>query len=223
MARKARKETTSTLLSITQRSHQQLFRNDEDRKMMLEILKQAQATFDYECFAYCLLDEHIFKLILDTKGRSISTIMASILMSYSSYRQAEGKLFSGRYISKELKSEKELEDEIELIHQKTNSQYNSFCFHCQEAKRPEEFKIKLDLHNLEIKQIDSSLNVEEAKLKLESWMRQKGCDPLEMKKNKSMRNQCIHEFRKTSNCSLKTLGLLFEISESSVSKILSTK
>lgn len=223
MARKARHSNNSTLLSITQKSTSLLFRDDQDREMMLKILKQAQTTFDYECFAYCLLDEHVFKLIIDTKGRNISTIMSSILMSYSSYRKAEGKLFSGRFSSLALTSEQALEAEIDQLHQKTNSQYNSYCFHCQEAKRPEQFKINLDHHLINIGETESTLSIDEAREKLESWMRQKGCDPLTLKKNKTLRNQCIHEFRRTSNCSLKTMGLLFSISESSVSKILSTK
>jgi hypothetical protein len=52
MARKARHSNNSTLLSITQKSTSLLFRDDQDREMMLKILKQAQTTFDYECFAY---------------------------------------------------------------------------------------------------------------------------------------------------------------------------
>lgn len=82
MARKARKSNSSTLLSIVQRSTQGLIRNNEDREAMLEILKQAQSKYGYECYAYCLLDNQILSLVLDTKGRSISPIMSSILVAY---------------------------------------------------------------------------------------------------------------------------------------------
>lgn len=220
MARKARQLDTSTLLSVTQRSDLDLFRNNADREMMLEILKQAQAKFGYECYAYCLLNDRIFKLVLDTKGRSISAIMSSILVAYSTYRQAEGKLFKGRFISKALHTTKELESELELIHQKTNSQYNSYCFHADQAQRPDHVVVTLDATHITFGEIDETLSLEEAQAKLKSWMNVKGCTLDKLKKDKTMRNQCIAEFRKTTNCSLKTIGLLFDISESSISKIL---
>lgn len=220
MARKARQLDNSTLLLVTQRSDLGLFRNNEDREMMLEILKQTQAKFGYECYAYCLLDDRIFKLILDTKGRSISAIMSSILVAYSNYRQAPGKLFHGRFISKALHNESELEAEIEQIHKKTNSQYNSYCFHTSASQHPTHVTVSLDTTHITFGEIDETLSLEEAQAKLQSWMSVKGCTLEKLKKDKSMRNQCIAEFRKTTNCSLKTIGLLFDISESSISKIL---
>jgi hypothetical protein len=220
MARKARKEDNCTLLSITQKSAMPLFRDDVDRERMLTILEKAQDKFGYVCYAYCLLDDHVFRLIIDTKGRNISTIMQSIFVAYSRYRNVEGKLFTGRFLSKSLHNTSALSDEIDAIQKKTNSQFNSFCFHCQEAKRPSQFSVALDPQNLQISEMDSMLSLEEAKSRLESWMNIKGCDPVSVKKDKMLRNQCILEFRRTSNASLKTLGLLFSISESSVSKIL---
>jgi len=221
MARKARKSDNSTLLSITQKSLYPLFRDDQDREMMLSILKQTQDKYGYECFAYCLLDEKVFRLILDTKGRSISAIMSSILMTYRSYRQVEGKLYVGRFNSKSLHNESELENEITVIQKQSQSQYNSFCFHCQDARRPEQFKVNLNTHDLKIGEIESNLSLDEARGKLQLWMKQKGCDPQTIKKDKSLRNQCLLEFRRNTNCSLQVLGELFEITESSVSKILS--
>lgn len=220
MARKARKEDNCTLLSVTQKSDIQLFRDDIDRERMLMILKQAQDKFGYVCYAYCLLDDHVFRLIIDTKGRNISTIMQSIFVAYSYYRNVEGKLFARRFISKSLHSATELSAEIDAIHKKSDSQFNSFCFHCQDAKRPTQFKVELDPQNITIAEMDSMLSYEEAKSKLDAWMKIKGCDPLSVKKDKNLRNRCILEFRRTSNASLKTLGQLFMISESSVSKIL---
>jgi len=220
MARKARQLDNGTLLSVTQRSDLDLFRNNEDREMMLEILKQAQMKYGYECYAYCLLNDRIFKLVIDTKGRSISAIMSSILVAYGSYRQAQGKLFKGRFVSKTLHDSRELEEELDRIHQKTNSQYNSYCFHTDQASRPDQVQISLDASQLTFGEIDETLTLEEAQAKLQSWMSVKGCTLDKLKKDKVMRNQCIAEFRKTTNCSLKTIGLLFDISESSISKIL---
>jgi REP element-mobilizing transposase RayT len=220
MARKARHLDNSTLISITQRSQSGLFRDNTDRDALMEILKSAKAKYGFECYAYCLLDDHIFKLILDTKGRNISTIMSSVLVAYANYRQAEGKLFKGRYLSKPLHNDKELQDELELIHIKTDSQYNSYCFHNRDAKQPDQFSISLDTTAITFGEIDSTLSLEEAQSKLQSWMSAKGCNQDKLKKDKALRNQCIAEFRKSTNCSLKTIGLLFDISESSVSKIL---
>jgi len=220
MARKARQLDDSTLLSITQRSDVGLFRDNADRDKMMAILKDAQLKFGFECYAYCLVDEQVFKLILDTKGRNISSIMSSILVAYSAYRHAEGKLFTGRFVSKPLHNEQELSVEIDTIQRRINSQYNSYCFHCQDAKRPEQFKVVLDTDRPEFGEIDETLTLSDAQTKLDGWMKAKGCDHNKLKKDKTLRNQCIAEFRKTTNCSLKTIGLLFDLSESSVSKIL---
>jgi len=220
MARKARKLDQSTTLSILHRSEALLFRNDEDREKMLEIMKQTQAKFGFVCFAYCLLDDHRFKLILDTQGRSISSIMSSILVAYSAYRQAEGKLFKGRFISKSLHQEAELQAEIDLIQKKSNSPYNSYCFHDKDAKKPAQLYVNLDPSGIPFGEIEAALSLEEAQAKLNAWMKAKGCDRLKLNKDKALRNQCIAEFRKSTNVSLKTIGLLFDLSESSVSKIL---
>jgi hypothetical protein len=220
MARQARQLDNSTLISITQRSESGLFRNNADRDAMMEILKSTKLKFGFECYAYCLLDDQRFKLILDTKGRNISTIMSSILVAYATYRHVEGKLFKGRYLSKSLHNEKELQEEIDLIHQKTDSIYNSYCFHNHQTNAPQQFSVSVDTTSIKFGEIDSTLSLEEAQIKLQSWMNAKGCSPEKLNKDKTLRNQCIAEFRKTTNCSLKTIGLLFDISESSVSKIL---
>ena len=219
MPRQARHLDNSTLLLITQKSESDLFRNNHDRDEMMDIMRSAKNKYGFECYGYCLLDDRQFKLILDTKGRNISTIMSSVLVAYANYRQAEGKLFKGRFHSKALHNQAELQEAMALIHKKTNSQYNSYCFHNNQSPLPQQFSINLDTDSVAFGEIDSTLNLEEAQLKLQSWMQAKGCNLDKLKKDKTLRNQCIMEFRKTTNCSLKTIGLLFEISESSVSKI----
>jgi len=99
-------------------------------------------------------------------------------------------------------------------------EFNSYCFHNHQSNASQQFSVSVDTTSIKFGEIDSTLSLEEAQSKLQTWMNAKGCSSEKLNKDKTLRNQCIAEFRKTTNCSLKTIGLLFDISESSVSKIL---
>lgn len=220
MARKARNTSTSDLLSIKQSSHIRLFRDDKDREMLLKIIKQAKDKFGFICYAYCLLDDHTFRIIMDTQGRSVSTILQSICISYAAYRQPKGKLFAGRFQSKSLLNRDELILEINSIQKRTDNSFNSYCFCIDNQPDTPILTINLDTTNVNIGIIQPTTNLEEAKTKLNTWVTENGCSYAEIMRNKKTRNRCIVELRRTTNCSLKLIGDLFSIGESTVSKIL---
>jgi len=222
MARQARKLLDSSIISVTQRSQIPMFRNDQDRRALLNILRQAQEKFGFTCYAFCLLDEHEFHMILDTKGRRISTIVQSISISYARYRQSEGKLFTDRFKSKALKDEQELAAEIGHMKKQTAGNFNSYCLKDMTDNRVEGLRVELDIHQVNSQMMEEQLSAQEAQAHLQEWMRAKGCDPLKLKADKTLRNQCIREFRRNHNLSLKLLGEVFGLTESSVSKIIST-
>lgn len=222
MARQARKLLDSSIVSVTQRSRIPMFRNDQDRRALLNILRQAQEKFDYTCYAFCLLDDYAFHMILDTKGRRISTIVQSISVSYTRYRQIEGKLFTDRFKSKALKDEKELTAEIDHMKKQTAGHFNSYCLKDLNDNSVEGLRVELDIHLADHRMMEEQLSADEAQDQLSEWIREKGCDPMELRSDKVLRNQCIREFRRNHNLSLKVLGEVFGLTESSVSKIISS-
>jgi len=219
MARVARKNDICSIQSVTQRSKQSLFQNDKDRDALLEILKQAQRKFDFTCYAYCLLDDHAFHLILDTHGLNISTVLQSISIAYAKYRGVKGKMFADRFVSRSIHDQTELQAEIANIQKKVESPYNSYCF--KDVKSMDGFSVQLDLNQAVYTDVSAPMDIEQARDRLKQWALENQCDCDGIVKDKQLRNQCIRSFRKTNNISLKILGDLFSISESSVSKIIS--
>lgn len=219
MARVARKNDSCSIQSVTQRSKQSLFQNDKDRDALLEILKQAQRKFNFTCYAYCLLDDHAFHLILDTHGLNISTVLQSISVAYAKYRGVKGKMFAGRFVSRSLHNTEELQTEIATIQKKVESPYNSYCF--RDVTKVDGLNVQLDLSQTIYSEVIAPMDIDQARDRLKQWAEENQCDCDGLVKDKQLRNQCIRSFRKTNNISLKILGELFSISESSVSKIIS--
>lgn len=63
---------------------QDIFFEDKDRYKFLEIIKETKIKYDYEVYAYCLMDNHVHIIIYD-KTNLLSKIMQSIEISYSIY------------------------------------------------------------------------------------------------------------------------------------------
>lgn len=221
MARKARKSQLTSIYSINQTSDQILFRDDTDRQTMMEIIKEAQRKYDFHCYAFCLLSDYGFKIILDVKDKDISRILSSISISYALYRKSEAKLFTRRFKSKPLFAKEEVIAEVNRINQTSDSTYNSYCFYNENAKETLDWLVDIQQQDIEIKQIKKSSDIDAAQLMLEDWMKHNGCCSDDLKKDKMLRNRCIARLHKETNCSMKQLGILFGgISESSISKIL---
>ncbi|HAO61751.1 MAG TPA: hypothetical protein DCQ90_07515 [Erysipelotrichaceae bacterium] len=220
MARKARKLQDCNLFSVTQTSGPILFRDATDRDMFLSILRQAKTQFGFELFAYCLLDDHRFRLLIDTHGKNISSILQSISVAYTNYRKADERLFPRRFKSVPLRCIEDVQEEIDSINTESQNPFNSYCLYCEDAVFHPDFALKFTQDRFEIQKRMDPINDEEALKLLEEWICQTGCDQEKIKKDKTLRNQCIAEFRKKTDLSLKQLGRLFDVTESTVSKIL---
>lgn len=221
MARKARKSQLTSIYSVNQSSAQILFRNDADRQMMMEIIKEAQRKYGFHCYAFCLLSDYGFKIILDIGDKDISRILSSISISYAIYRKSEEKLFTKRFKSIPLYSKDEVIAEVNRINQASDSKYNSFCFYDDSSKATLDWLVDIQQKDVEISQDKKTADIDSAQRMLEVWMKSNGCCADDLKKDKILRNQCIARLHKETNCSMKQLGILFGgISESSISKIL---
>ena len=222
MARVARNTQQSTIYSITHQAQQPLFRNDADREVFIEILKSAHLKFGFICYAYCLLNDFRFHLVLDVNKSSISRIMQSITVAYTAYYKPDHKLFTQRFKSKALTSQQEVLDEINRIHQSTDSKFNSFCMYQPTMDNNIEWLTPLTLSTtLVIDQPNQPATQQQIQAYILNWLKQNQCDQHQIKSNKQLRNQCIASLYKQTNVSLKQIGQLFGgLSESTISKIL---
>lgn len=217
MPRQARKHLSSNLLKITQASSETLFRDDADRDFFLTRLAQLQRRYNIKVLAFCCGEAKGFQVVLDTQGANIAKLMQSLTIAYAMHRKSPQKLFQQRYKSVALHSDAEVQAAIEDL--LNNPHYSGCCFKSDQGI---EFDwISVAPHSFYHAQHQrSSLDLDQARLVLKEWMKAQACDPLTLKQDKAKRNQCLLDFRTHHDVPLKTLAQVFELSESSVSKIL---
>lgn len=99
---------------------QDIFFDDKDRYKFLEIIKETKIKYDYEVYAYCLMNNHIHVVIYD-KTNLLSKIMQSIEISYSIYFNKKyeriGHLFQNRFLSKKIENKEYFVSACRYIHQ----------------------------------------------------------------------------------------------------------
>jgi putative transposase len=104
MARPLRLSFENAVYHITARGNRRenIFYNDEDRKIFLEKINETCLKYSFVCFAYCLMDNH-YHLFLKTPLPNISEGMHYLNTSYANWFKARhkivGVLFQGRYKS----------------------------------------------------------------------------------------------------------------------------
>jgi len=79
-----------------------IFREEEDYQVYLDILKETMEKHSYILYAYCLMTNHVH-MQMETRNIQIGTIMRDINLSYTKYFNNKynfiGHLFQGRYRS----------------------------------------------------------------------------------------------------------------------------
>ena len=122
MPRVARKYSELKVYHITIRGidKKDIFYDDKDRYKFLEFIKKTKEKYNYEIYAYCLMDNHVHLVIYD-KERQISKIMQSIEISYVFYFNKKydrvGHLFQNRFFSKNVEDNRYLLQLCRYIHQ----------------------------------------------------------------------------------------------------------
>nr|WP_246578297.1 transposase [Clostridium frigoris] len=88
-----------------------LFKDDEDKKRYLLLIKKYKTLHNFKLYGYCLMDNHVH-LMIDANGCDISKIMHGINFSYAMYfnrkYKREGHLFKDRFKSKIVYSDRYL-------------------------------------------------------------------------------------------------------------------
>ena len=230
VARKARVKDPYGTFHITQSSgpHRKLFETMEERQAFLEILRRCQVKFEFKLYAYCLLSDQDYHLVINPSGGDLSQIMKSINIAYAMHVDSKEPLYKDRFKSEKMSDLNETQDFISQLHRpgQNLSLYNSYCVY--DAKNPLklDWVSKLDTTStisMEDSRQKSIHSLEEATLKLKQITMEKDFPLKELFKDKNLRNELIVSFRKNSNLSLKELGTLFgNLSESTICKILNT-
>ena len=99
---------------------QDIFLDKYDKDKFLKIIVETKEKYNYEVYAYCLMDNHVHLIIYD-KDEMISKIMQSIEIRYVSYFNIKydrvGHLFQDRFHSKRIEDRDYLKLACRYIHQ----------------------------------------------------------------------------------------------------------
>lgn len=96
-----------------------IFNEDEDRELFLELLGEVSQIFSVEIHAYCLLDDQYLLLVHTPKGqlsRAMRHLNGVYTQKFNQLRAAEGAVFHGRYQSWVLDPERYLIEALATIH-----------------------------------------------------------------------------------------------------------
>ena len=102
MARPLRIEFAGGLYHVTSRGNarEDIYCNDDDRKIFLQLLYRACERYDWYCHAYCLMSNH-YHLLIETGTPSLSKgmkyINGSYTQAYNRLHKRVGHVFQGRY------------------------------------------------------------------------------------------------------------------------------
>ena len=121
MSRPLRIQYPGAVYHVTSRGNdrKEIFRDDEDRKAFLNILKESQEIYQTVLFAWVLMENH-FHLILETPLGNLDQFMRRFNISYTGYfnrkYQRVGHLYQGRYKSLLVEKESYLSQLSRYIH-----------------------------------------------------------------------------------------------------------
>ncbi|MBU1694197.1 MAG: transposase [Verrucomicrobia bacterium] len=102
MARRLRLLIEGGIYHVTCRGNrrQEIFRDDADRRRLLERLAESAETFGVRIYLYCLMSNHVH-LLVETPRGNLGRFMGSVLTGYTVYfnhrHRQVGHLFQGRY------------------------------------------------------------------------------------------------------------------------------
>lgn len=102
MARPLRIEYDGAVYHVTSRGNERknIFRDDEDRLLFLDILKKVNEKHNWLCHAYCLMNNH-YHLVIETPDGNLSKGMRQLngvyTQTFNKRHDRVGHIFQGRY------------------------------------------------------------------------------------------------------------------------------
>jgi len=243
MARKAREKILygTYLITQTSGSDQPMFRDDQDRKVFLDIVKKVKEKLDFHLYGYCLLDKESYRLLIFDNGSDLSKIMKAINIRYAMYANCEGKLYRDRYKSQLLNDYRGLLETAQSVYGKDkHCAWNQFSVLLdgslqsdlldpipnQETYRPYLLNGRASDavcdRNLPLCEKGGTCHKsrQEVEVALREEAKRRGMDYQSLITDKEWRDPLICKMRKESTLSLKAIGEIFGLSESAVCKII---
>lgn len=102
MARPLRIEFAGAVYHVTSRGNERkdIFRDDEDRRLFMDILRRVNEKYNWLCHAYCLMDNH-YHIAIETPDGNLSRGMRQLNGIYTQVfnkrHDRVGHIFQGRY------------------------------------------------------------------------------------------------------------------------------
>ena len=221
MARQPRKTQKTTVFSIKQSAEVPIFRDKSDRSVFVDILESSKEKFGFDLYGYCLLDEDSFWLIINTKNRSIASIMQSISISYALYRDDVKQLFKRRYKSEPIYDIDALNETMEILMSDSRYETCVYCFYDPIQNAPYPFITDVSDHLKIEKKYPKKTDMDTLSQYIESHV-QEVYGSLDILSDLNIRNDVIKHVYTYLNVTQTQISEYFEISNSLVSKILST-
>lgn len=219
MARQARSLQKTSVFSVKQKTDEIMFRDRADRQVFVDLLESTKEKFGIDIFGYCLLEEDEFWILINVKERQISAIMQSLTICYALYRDDIKQLFTRRYKSKAIYNVEELKGELDNLISDPRYQTCRYCFYHPIENVPLPFiSLVTDDINI-IKEHSKGLNDQEVIEVIEDYVIEY-FDDLEVLDDLESRNKIICHLYAEFNLTQKQLGTYFNLSNSSISKIL---
>ena len=109
MPRKPREHSVTSLYHIIIRGNDRndIFYDNQDRYVFLNILKETKEKFKIEIYSYCLMSNHVH-IVFKIENKFLSKAMQSLQIRYSSYFNKKinrnGHLFQNRFFSKKIEN-----------------------------------------------------------------------------------------------------------------------
>lgn len=134
MPRVAREKSIYSTYYIYQEGNENnLFRNDKEKNIFLEVIRKTKKKYNFKLYAFCIND-YFYKLIVFDNGNDITKIMKSINVSYTMkinrIRNEKGTIFNKRFISKIIDTANmllEFSKNIHLDSKDLKECYSSYC------------------------------------------------------------------------------------------------
>lgn len=99
---------------------QDIFYDEQDKYVFLKYLKENKGKYNFDIYAYCLMDNHIHMVLQDI-NKNLSQIMKSLATRYAIYFNKKydriGHLFQDRYLSKTVETQSYFINVCRYIHQ----------------------------------------------------------------------------------------------------------
>jgi hypothetical protein len=219
MARQARSKQSADTLLLTQKTTAVLFRDERDREVFLRGVKAAQERFNVSVIALCCSQPHEYALIIKHNGQPSSRLMQAINIPYALYRTDAQRLFASRFKSVEIHDETQLAQTIQRLASVSGNDVQ--CCLMGTGKPALEWMKPINRQILfEVPKPLVQLDTDNRQAYLQAWLKQNHCDESTLRTDKVKRNTCIRMLRQTTTLTLKDIAALFELTESSLSKIL---